>query len=144
MSLSKSEITQLIRKWLLAWDEHNLDEVMELLHEEVIFENWTGACISGKDTLRKSWRPWFGNHGNFKFTEEDLFVDEQEQKAVFAWSLVWPSVEMNLKGKQEIRRGVDVLHFKDGLIHRKYTYTKTTLQIDGKPVILAAQNSTFI
>ena len=138
MTLSKSEITQLIREWLTAWNEHNLDMVMILLHKEVIFENWTGSGNIGKDMLRKSWRLWFGNHGNFIFTEEDIFVDEQEQKAVFTWSLAWPSLENNYKGRQEIRRGVDILYFKDGQIYRKYSYSKTTIHIDGIQVTLSA------
>jgi hypothetical protein len=34
------------------------------------------------------------------------------------------------------RRGVDVMHFKDGKIIRKLTYSKTTLEIDAQRVRL--------
>ena len=139
MFLSKPEILKLIKQWLLAWDEYNLDAVMEIMHNDVIFENWTGEIINGKNKLRRSWLPWFKNHGDFKFTAEDIFIDEQEQKGVFQWKLEWPSLEEQFKGKKEIRHGVDVIHFFDGKMYRKSSYSKTTLQIDHAPIALRAQ-----
>jgi hypothetical protein len=41
-------------------------------------------------------------------------------------------MEPGQEGKQEKRRGVDVIHFEDGKIINKFTYSKTTLEIDGK------------
>jgi hypothetical protein len=139
MFLSKSEILKQIKQWLLAWDEYNLDAVLEIMHDDVIFENWTGEIIRVKNKLRRSWLPWFKNHGNFKFTKEDIFIDEQEQKVVFQWKLEWPSLEEQFKGKQEIRQGVDVIHFSDGKMVRKSSYSKTTIQIDNAPIALLAQ-----
>ena len=139
MLLSKSEILKQINQWLQAWDEYNLDAVMEIMHDDVIFENWTGEIIRGKNKLHRSWIPWFRNHGNFKFSEEDIFIDEQEQKVLFQWKLVWPSLEGHFKGNQEIRRGVDLIHFTDGKIYRKYSYSKTTVKIKNVPIILSAQ-----
>ena len=104
----------------------------------VIFDNWTGGQASGKENLRKAWASWFENHGGFRFTEEDTFIDEKEQKALYRWQLDWPSFEKGYEGKPETRRGVDVIHFKDGKIIRKLTYSKTTLGIDGKRVKLSA------
>ncbi len=141
MHLSKSEILEFMREWLNAWDEHDLDGVMDHLHDDIVFENWTGAIIRGKNNLRKSWFQWFRFHGNFKFTEEDIFIDEQAQKVMFKWRLDWPSMENDYKGKNEIRRGVDVLHFLDGKILKKYSYSKTTIQIDRKLISLSAQKS---
>jgi hypothetical protein len=136
MIYSKLEIQKQLREWLNAWDEYNLDKVMEIMHDEVVFENWTGTIISGKDKLRKSWVPWFKNHCNFKFYEEDIFIDEHEQKLLFQWKLEWKSFEKEYQGAKEIRRGVDVIHFLDGKIYRKFSYSKTTIQINNLPVIL--------
>jgi len=127
-----------IHVWLSAWDKHDLDSVMALMHDEVVFENWTGVSIAGKQALHRAWTPWFMQHGNFKFIFEDIFVDEKEQKALFQWRLEWPSLEKTYKGKPEIRSGVDVLHFLDGKIYKKYSYSKTTLIIDGSPIALSA------
>ena len=139
MLLSKDEIIKLIQEWLVAWDEYDLDGVMELMHEEVVFENWTGSIVCGKNRLKKTWTSWFINHGNFKFTVEDLFVDEPEQKVLFQWNLDWPSPEKDHTGNREIRRGVDVIQFLDGKIYRKSSYSKTNNQIVSLPEIFSAQ-----
>ncbi len=138
MVLSKDEIFRLIKAWLVAWDVHNLEGVMELIHDEIVFENWTGAIVSGKNNLKRLWGPWFLNHGDFSFFEEDIFIDEQEQKVLFSWRLHWHSLEKFYKGKPEIRRGVDILHFKNGKILKKYSYIKTSILIDSIPILLSA------
>jgi hypothetical protein len=139
MIYSKLEIQKQLKEWLNAWDEHNLDKVMEVMHDEVIFENWTGTVVSGKEKLRKSWIKWFKNHNGFKFSEEDIFIDEYEQKVLFQWKLEWLSFEKEYQGAKEIRRGVDIIHFLNGKIYRKSSYSKTTIQINNSPVVLIAQ-----
>ena len=129
---NKKEIVDNLTEWFKAWDSYNIDGVMKLLHNDVLFDNWTGGKINGKDELRKAWSPWFENHGNFKFIYKDLFVDEEADKALFQWELKWPSIEKGFTGKPEIRRGVDVMHFEDGKIIKKLTFSKTTIEIDGE------------
>ena len=137
--LSREEIREALAKWYRAWNEHDLDRVMELFHDEVLFENWTGAKIKGKRALRQAWTPWFANHCGFQFTEEETLIDEAKQKVVYRWQLDWPSFETGYEGRSERRRGVDVLHFKDGKIIKKLTYSKTTIEIEGKRVPLSAK-----
>jgi len=137
--VTRKQILEALRKWNQAWDEHDLDGVMALFHEAVVFENWTGGTVNGKDALRKAWAPWFADHGGFRFTEEETFIDEAQQKVLYRWRLDWPSVERGHQGKPERRRGVDVIHFQDGKIIRKLTYCKTTVDVDGKRVRLAAE-----
>ena len=143
MNLSRSEILRKFSTWLIAWNEHDLDGVMEFIHEEIVFENWNGVVISGKNALQKAWLPWFIHNGNFKFITEDIFYDELEQKMTFLWRLEWPSLEKNFKGKDEIRRGVDILYFWDGKIIKKYTYSKTKIQIDSRIILLEAPKNKF-
>ena len=138
MTLTKPEILAHIKRWLQAWDDHNLAGVMALMHDDVVFENWTTKTIIGKAALARAWKFWFLQQGNFLFIAEDIFVDEQAQKALFRWRLEWPSQEVLYKGKPETRRGVDVLHFVDGKIREKLTYSKTSLVIDGNAVSLNA------
>lgn len=134
MTLTKKGIVDLLTRWNEAWNEHDIDKVTDLFHDDIVFENWTGAKIRSAKALKKAWAPWFKNHGGFRFNTEDLFVDEEAQKVLFQWSLDWPSVEKRYHGKPEHRRGVDVMHFKDGKIIHKYTYSKTTIEIEGKLV----------
>jgi hypothetical protein len=132
MKLSKQQIKEALIRWNAAWDFHDLDGVMALFHEDVLFENWTGGKVKGKAALRKAWTPWFENHGGFRFFPEETFIDEDDQKVLYRWQLQWPSFEKGYEGRPEIRRGVDVIHFQDGKIIKKLTYSKTTIEIDGK------------
>jgi ketosteroid isomerase-like protein len=136
MVLSREELIDLIIRWELAWNDHDIDGVMALFHDDVYFEHWHGATVKGKKSLHSAWAPWFANHGGFRFTTEEIIADETAQKVVYRWRLNWPSLEKGYKGKPEIRRGVDVFHFRDGKIIKKITYSKTNIEIDGKRVLL--------
>jgi hypothetical protein len=138
MKLSKQEIKEAMAKNSIAWDNHDLEGVLELYHDDVYFENWTGGKAIGKKALKKAWEPWFAHHGDFRFTEEETFIDEREQKVLYRWLLEWPSFERGYEGKLEKRRGLDVLHFKDGKVIKKLTYSKTSVEIGGKRVKLSA------
>ena len=138
MLLSREEIKDTLEQWYLAWNNHDLDEVMQLFHDEILFDNWTGGKARGKEALRKAWAPWFANHGGFRFTDEETFIDEREQKVLYRWLLEWPSFEKGHEGKPEKRRGIDVLHFRDEKIIKKLTYSKTTIDIAGERVPLLA------
>ena len=134
MKLTQNKLSTLFNQWLIAWNNHNLDGVMSLLHDDIVFENWNGEVFQGKGALRKGWIPWFINHGNFKFISEATFFDESTQKMVFMWRIQWPSLLEEYKGKIEVRRGVDILYYADKKIIGKYTYSKTTITIDGNEI----------
>jgi len=138
MKLSKHEIKEAMAKNGVAWDNQDLEGVLELYHDDVFFENWTGGFAQGKDALRDAWTTWFTGGGDFRFNRDDLFIDEDEQKMTLTWELEWPSTEKGYEGKPEKRRGLDIIHFKDGKIFKKLTYSKTTIEIDGKRVKLTA------
>ena len=137
--LKRREIENALRRWNQAWDDHDFEGVMELFHDDILFENWTGGKSQGKAALQQAWASWFAHHGGFRFTEEETFIDVEQQKALYRWQLEWPSTEKGFEGKPEKRRGVDVLHFKDGKIIKKLTYSKTTLEIDGQRVHLVPE-----
>jgi SnoaL-like protein len=139
MRLSKFEILHQFDCWLISWNEHDLEGVMDFMHENIFFENWNQTSVSGKALLKTAWERWFENHGNFKFSTEDLFIDEEEQKIAFSWKLEWPSLEKNYSGQWEMRRGMDILHLESGKIRKKITYSKTVIQIDNRCVILNAE-----
>lgn len=134
MVLSREELKKAMIEWELAWNRHDIDGVMALFHKDIFFEHWHGANVSGEENLRVAWTPWFKDHGNFKFTTEDLIIDETAQKVLYQWEFNWRSLEKGFEGKHEKRRGVDVVHFKDGKIIKKVTYSKTAIEIDGQKV----------
>ena len=131
MILSREEIQKALDDWNRAWARFDLDGVMALMHDDVVFENWTGGTARGKEALRNAWQPWFAK-GDFRFIEEELFIDEKTQKILYRWLLEWPCPDIAYAGKIENRKGVDVIHLKDGKIINKLTYSKTTIEIDGQ------------
>ena len=137
--LSKQELREALTRWGRSWDEHDIGGVMDLFHEEVFFEHWTGTRVNGREALREAWTPWFTNHGGFRFTEEDILIDEEGQKVLYQWQLDWPSNEKGSLGKPERRWGIDVIHFRDGKIIRKLTYIKTLIEIEGKRIRFVAK-----
>ena len=82
--------------------------------------------IEGIDTIETG-KPYTIEH----------IVDEDEQKITVTWELEWPSTERGHEGKPEKRRGVDIIHFKDGKVTKKLTYSKTTVEVGGKRVKLS-------
>jgi ketosteroid isomerase-like protein len=134
MRLDRQQLIDAMTQWETHWNHHDMDRVMDLFHDEVVFEHWHGTRVTGKTALQEAWSPWFKHHGGFRFTTEDLFVDETEQKVLYRWILAWPSLEKGFEGEHEKRRGVDVIRFQDGKIIEKLTYSKTALEIDGKRV----------
>ena len=141
MNLTKAEIMSALEEWGRAWDNHDLVGVLSLFHDDVLFDNWTGGKAEGKVALNAAWTPWFENHGGFLFTIQDIFVDEGGQKVLYQWQVDWPSSEKGYEGLPEKRYGVDVMHFKDGKIINKLTFSKTTVEIDGARVKLQAQKA---
>ncbi len=131
MTLKREEIRSAIETWNQAWGRYDLEGVLALMHDDVVFDNWTGGRANGKASLRKAWQQWFAD-GGFRFIDEELFIDEAEQKVLYRWLLEWPCREKGFEGKPEKRRGVDVMHFQEGKIINKLTYSKTTLEIDGQ------------
>ncbi len=139
--LSRKEIEELLQGWLTAWNDHDLEGVIELFHDEVIFDNWHGETVRGKRALRAAWSGWFDNHGGFRFESLGNIIDADSQEAVFRWKLEWPCREEPFEGEREAREGLDILHFRGGLIDLKLTYTKAAVQVGGKKIKMRLKNS---
>lgn len=129
--LARDQILSAFTSWNLAWAHFDLDAVMALFHEDIVFDNWTGGRATGLAGLRAAWDDWFRGR-KFRFIDQDVFIDEQAQKLLYQWELDWVPPDNSTNGSPERRRGVDVLHFSDGKIIRKLTYCKTTVEIAGK------------
>jgi len=140
MSSNKNTTLETFNHWLDYWDNHNIEGIMELLHDEVIFENWDGTIIKGKKTLRKAWTIWFSQNDNFKFTKKEIFIDEHNQKLLFRWQLNWQSHEKHFENREESRNGVDIIHYKQNKIILKSSFIKTKILIENKAYFLIPDN----
>ncbi len=133
--LLKVEIEKARLKSYEAWNCHDMDEVMSLFHDDIIYISWNGKQVNGKKSLRRAWRSWFNNHSGFKFCEEETFVDKTLQKALFRWLLEWPSKIPGYEGMPGIRKGVEVRHFHEDKIIKKLTYVQSIMSINNKITI---------
>ena len=134
--MTRDEMAQVLETWLEAWDRHDLDEVTALFAEDAVFETWTGLRIVGRENIHKAWKDWFES-GGFRFVSENMVIDEKAGMAVFPWVYEGPSKCFG--GKQERRRGIDLIRFKGGLIAEKITYTKTSFEVEGSRISLVAE-----
>jgi ketosteroid isomerase-like protein len=130
MDSSSLPLQMQLDRWFQAWAKYDLEGVLDFCHDEILFENWTGARVQGKKQLRRAWSGWFSNPDGFRFICEELWIAADESRATFRWVLEWPSRETG--GQRERRRGIDLLIFSDGLIREKVTYSKTVVEIDGR------------
>ena len=125
-------LRQTLEEWMAAWNERDIDRVVALLDEAVVYEHWSGLRVEGRERLRAMWRDWFAADETIRFDLEDLFVGDGGARAVLRWTLHGRSLEEEAAGAAETRRGVDVLRLEGGLIVEKITYSKTTIGIDGR------------
>ncbi len=133
--MTRDELARTIDEWLSAWDRHDLDGVIALFSEEAVFETWTGLRVEGREKIRKAWAKWF-EEGGFRFISEDIVIDEEKQTVAFSWIYEGPAKCFD--GKIEKRRGIDLIRFKDGLITEKITWTKTSLEVEGRRITLTS------
>jgi len=132
----KTNLQKTVELWIVAWNAHDLNTVMALFHDDAQFISWTGQCFTGKKRIRRAWTNWFKNHGDFVFSIEYSAVDTSQSIVTFGWQLVWPSQEPAYRHQKEIRHGIDILHFHEGLIVSKKSYCRTVLSIDGREIQL--------
>jgi ketosteroid isomerase-like protein len=133
--VTREELAGAVEKWLQAWNRHDLDEVVALFSETAVFETWAGLRIEGRENIRKAWAGGFGA-GGFSFTREDMVIDEAGQTVVFPWIYEGPAKCFD--GRIEKRRGIDLIRFKDGMIAEKITYSKTSLEVEGRRITLTS------
>lgn len=136
MKLSQKKLIITVEKWIDNWNSHNLSAVMDLFHREAEFVSWSGQHFHNKRLIQRAWVSWFKNHGDFYFLLNGIFVDTSTQVVTIPWELTWPSQYPAFNNQKEIRVGVDVIKFKNGLIISKQSFCQTVIKIGEKVINL--------
>jgi ketosteroid isomerase-like protein len=118
-------LANFIEAWIADWNAHDLDAVLAAMCEDVVFEHWTGAQVRGKRRLELAWRPWFANHGNFRFDIRGICVAGDQSAASFEWTLDWPQPGGADPAVRERLEGIDCIRMRDGLVAEKRSYIRT-------------------
>jgi ketosteroid isomerase-like protein len=128
--VTHTELADQVVRFTDAFNRVDLDAVMAFFAEDGVYDEFDGRRRVGKAEIRKAFEPQFrGDYGRMRFVTEDLFVDPATGKGLIRWLC---TTERN--GKLRGWRGLDILHFANGLVVEKLTYAKAErLKLDELP-----------
>jgi ketosteroid isomerase-like protein len=119
-SLDRATLRELTIRFTDAFNRDDLDGVLAMMAEDSVYEEFTGRLHRGSAAIRTALEPQFrGDFGKIRFETEDLFVDETAARALIRWVC-----RLDTRRGPAAWRGLDILHFDDGLVSRKLTYAK--------------------
>ncbi len=121
MSDRRIELKEATDKFVNAFNEMNLDNVVSAFAEDGIYEDSTGGRHQGHAAIRTAFTPLVGGaKGKIRFDGEDFFAEVETGKVLISWHL-----NMESEGNVSIIRGNDVLHFNDdNSLAKKMAYMK--------------------
>jgi ketosteroid isomerase-like protein len=106
-----------IERFNAAFNRHDVDAVMALMTEDVIFENTSpppnGERFVGQAAVRACWERFFADSPQAVFAAEEMVV--AADRCVVRWRYAW--------GDGYIR-GVDLFRVRDGKVAEKLSYVK--------------------
>ena len=118
--MTREELESLVARFTDAFNREDLEAVMAFFAEDAVYDEFDGKQRSGKAEIRAAFEPQFrGDFGRMRFVTEDLFVDPVSGKGLISWLCT-----TERKGVIRGWRGLDILHFANGLVATKQTYAK--------------------
>jgi ketosteroid isomerase-like protein len=117
---TRAELEARVLAFTDAFNREDLDAVMAHVADDAIYDQFDGTRAVGKAAIRAAFVPQFrGDYGTMRFLTEDCFVDATAGKAMIRWVCT-----LEAEGVRRGWRGLDLLHFADGLVTEKHTYAK--------------------
>ncbi len=115
--------TELLKRFLAAFNRHDLDDIMSFFAEDCVFYMPRGAGprgdrFEGKEAVRAGLAKRFEGIPDVHYGEDRHWVGENF--GVSEWTLSGTT----LAGDRIMVRGVDLLEFAGGLITRKVSFWK--------------------
>lgn len=123
--MDRATLASLVIRFTDAFNQNDLEGVMAFMAEDAVYEEFTGAIRRGKAAIRAAFVPQFrGDFGKMRFETEDLFVDAAAGKALIRWVC-----RLETRRGPAGWRGLDILHFENGLVTQKLTYAKAKVPL---------------
>ena len=117
MDTATAETLATIERFNDAFNRHDVDAVMALMTDDVVFENTSpppdGERHEGQTAVRAFWETFFAGSPGAHFAAEDTFA--AGDRCTVRWRYSW--------GDGSIR-GVDIFRVKDGKVAEKLSYVK--------------------
>ena len=123
--MDRATLASLVIRFTDAFNQNDLEGVMAFMAEDAVYEEFTGAIRRGKAAIRAAFVPQFrGDFGKMRFETEDLFVDAAAGKALIRWVC-----RLETRRGPAGWRGLDILHFENGLVTQKLTYARAKVPL---------------
>ena len=124
---SGHDLTRLTTRFTDAFNRDDLDAVMAFFADHAVYDQFDGQQARGRDAIRAAFEPQFrGDFGKIRFHDEDIFADAAAGKVLTRWRCTFEGDDTS-----GAWRGLDILHFEDGLLVYKGTYAKAkALQLE--------------
>ncbi len=104
-----------------AFGAHDLDGVMALMTEDVVFENTRpapdGERHEGQAAVRAFWEAFFQRQPSARFTAEDIFAAGERCTVRWRYDFLRDGVAGHV-------RGVDIFRVRGGRVAEKLSYVK--------------------
>jgi ketosteroid isomerase-like protein len=119
---NNSELTlKVIEKFNTAFNNHDVDGVMDAMTEDCIFENTSprpdGTLVEGAVAVRNFWEDFFTANPDAHFEAEDIFA--AGDRCTVRWIY-----RKTKDGQPWHLRGVDVFKVRNGKVAEKLSYVK--------------------
>jgi ketosteroid isomerase-like protein len=118
---AESPALQVVRRFNDAFNRRDVNAVMELMTDDVVFENTgpapEGTRVSGHTNMREHWRTFFLANPDALFEEEEIVA--AGDRVVVRWTY-----RKQKDGKPWHLRGIDLFRVRDGRIAEKLSYVK--------------------
>lgn len=120
-----TDIRERLAGLLDAFNAHDLDRIMSFFAEDCALDMprgqhpW-GTRLEKKPAVRKALASRFEGLPDVRYSNEEHFVDEQQQTGMSKWTLTGTTRE----GRRVEVRGCDFYSFRDGQVTRKDSYWK--------------------
>jgi len=105
-----------------AFNRHNVDEMMQWMSEDCIFENTypapDGTVYTGKKMVSDFWEDFFRQSPQAHIEIEEIFG--LGERCILRWRYRW----IDSAGKPGHVRGVDLFRVRNGVICEKLSYVK--------------------
>jgi ketosteroid isomerase-like protein len=116
--MAPDETLALLDQFTAALNAHDLDAVMALVTDDIIFESTSpapdGTRHVGRAEVAKVWGDLLASTPNTNFTVEEQFCVGAD-RAIVRWRYDWGDGHV---------RGVDVIRVRDGKIRESLAYVK--------------------
>ena len=126
---SPQALERAIERYNQAWNDHDLDAIMEMHAPDMVFENHTaGESAQGEEvrghigSIFESW-PDIAFEGRRTYVRDGLVVQEWTATATHSNTMRRGDLVAEPTGKRIEWKGLDVIPFEDGLIKRKTVYS---------------------